>query len=221
VRLMPLDVPGQNHYDPRSVTGQGCPKRLLRQGSEQWQEGSLFPGAPVTGFFVAVEYGNGPCAHFFVCGEMQKSSKAIRDLVRGVVEPMGYELVGVEYLTGQPGGNLLRVYIDKEEGITLDDCSAVSHQLSGVLDVEDPIPGNYNLEVSSPGLDRPLFEPEHFERFAGKKVNIRLDASIPGRRRYKGTLLGIEEDRVQVEVDGEVFSLDLDEIRDARLVPEI
>jgi len=151
---------------------------------------------------------------------MQKSSKAIRDLVRGVVEPMGYELVGVEYLTGQPGGNLLRVYIDREEGITLDDCAAVSHQLSGVLDVEDPIPGNYTLEISSPGLDRPLFEPEHFERYVGKKVNIRLESSVPGRRRYKGTLLGIEDGRVQVEVDGEVHSLDLDEIRDARLVPE-
>ncbi|HHH13780.1 MAG TPA: ribosome maturation factor RimP [Thiolapillus brandeum] len=151
---------------------------------------------------------------------MQKSSKAIRDLVRGVVEPMGYELVGVEYLTGQPGGNLLRVYIDREEGITLDDCAAVSHQLSGVLDVEDPIPGNYTLEISSPGLDRPLFEPEHFERYAGKKVNIRLESSVPGRRRYKGTLLGIGDGRVQVEVDGEVHSLDLDEIRDARLVPE-
>ncbi len=151
---------------------------------------------------------------------MQKSPKAIQDLVRGVVEPMGYELVGVEYLTGQPGGTLLRVYIDREGGITLDDCAAVSHQLSGVLDVEDPIPGNYNLEISSPGLDRPLFEPAHFRQFAGQRVNIRLDASVPGRRRYKGRLLGIEDGRVRVEVDGEVYSLELDEIRDARLVPD-
>lgn len=152
---------------------------------------------------------------------MQKGPKALQELVRGVVEPMGYELVGVEYLTGQPGGSLLRVYIDREGGVTLDDCAAVSHQLSGVLDVEDPIPGNYNLEISSPGLDRPLFEPEHFERFAGRKVNVRLESTVPGRRRYKGKLLGLEEGKVLVEVDGEVHALNLDEVRDARLVPEI
>jgi len=152
---------------------------------------------------------------------MQKSPKAIEELVRGVVEPMGYELVGVQYLTGQPGGNVLRVYIDKEGGVQLDDCTAVSHQLSGVLDVEDPIPGNYNLEISSPGLDRPLFEPGHYQRYIGRQVNIRLDPSIGGRRKYKGTLLGIEGRRIQVEVDGEVYSLDLDDIRDARLVPQI
>jgi len=152
---------------------------------------------------------------------MQKSSKAIRDLVRGVVEPMGYELVGVQYLTGQPGGNVLRVYIDKEEGVQLDDCTVVSHQLSGVLDVEDPIPGNYNLEISSPGLDRPLFTPEHYQRYIGQQVNIKLDPSIGGRRKYKGTLMGIEDGTVEVEVDGEVYSLDLDDIRDARLVPQI
>ncbi len=152
---------------------------------------------------------------------MHKSPKAIAELVRGVVEPMGYELVGVQYLTGQPGGNVLRVYIDKEGGVQLDDCTAVSHQLSGVLDVEDPIPGNYNLEISSPGLDRPLFEPAHYQRCIGQQVNIRLDPSIGGRRKYKGTLLGIEGRTIQVEVDGEVYSLDLDDIREARLVPQI
>ncbi len=154
---------------------------------------------------------------------MQRHSRAIRDLVRGVVEPMGYELVGVEYLAGRPGGDLLRVYIDvdREGGVTLDDCVAVSNQLSGVLDVEDPIPGNYNLEVSSPGLDRPLFEPEHFRRYAGRQVRIRLDSSVPGRRRYKGFLRGLDETgRVLVEVDGELHALDPDEIREARLVPE-
>ena len=152
---------------------------------------------------------------------MQKSIEAIEDLVRRTVEPMGYELVGVQYLTGQPGGNILRVYIDREGGVQLDDCTAVSHQLSGVLDVEDPIPGNYNLEISSPGLDRPLFTPEHYARHAGKMVNIRLDASIGGRRKYKGKLLGIEGERVLVEVDGEVYPLDLEDIHEARLVPEI
>jgi ribosome maturation factor RimP len=152
---------------------------------------------------------------------MQKSPKAVEDLVRGVVEPMGYELVGVQYLTGQPGGNVLRVYIDKEEGVQLDDCTVVSHQLSGLLDVEDPIPGNYNLEISSPGLDRPLFTPQHYQRYVGQQVNIKLDPSIGGRRKYKGTLLRIENGMEEVEVPGEVYALDLEEIRDARLVPQI
>ncbi len=151
---------------------------------------------------------------------MRKGPREIEDLVRGVVEPMGYELVGVEYLRGRPGGDLLRVYIDAEKGITLDDCAAVSNQLSGVLDVEDLIPGNYTLEVSSPGLDRPLFEPDHYRRFLGREVKIRLDSSVPGRRRYKGTLLGIEGGKIEVEADGEVHTLNLDEIREARLVPE-
>ncbi len=151
---------------------------------------------------------------------MHSDSGALRDLVRKVVEPMGYELVGVEYLTGRPGGALLRVYIDSEAGITLDDCVVVSEQLSGVLDVEDPIPGNYNLEVSSPGLDRPLFEPEHFRRFAGRRVKVRLESSVPGRRRYQGLLRGYEAGRVLVEVDGEIHALDPEEIREARLVPE-
>ncbi|HEC07808.1 ribosome maturation factor RimP [Thiolapillus sp.] len=151
---------------------------------------------------------------------MQKASAKLQEIVRNVVEPMGYELVGVEYLTGYQGGNLLRIYIDKENGIDVDDCAAVSHQLSGVLDVEDPLPGQYSLEVSSPGLDRPLFDSADFERFVGRKVNVRLDASIGGRRKYKGQLLGVEDDQILVEVDGEVYPLFMDQIQEARLVPE-
>ncbi|WP_456448153.1 ribosome maturation factor RimP [Thiolapillus sp.] len=151
---------------------------------------------------------------------MQKASAKLQEIVRGVVEPMGYELVGVEYLSGYQGGNLLRVYIDQEEGINVDDCAAVSHQLSGVLDVEDPLPGQYSLEVSSPGLDRPIFDAEQFERYVGRKVNIKLDPSIGGRRKYKGLLLGLEDDHILVEVDGEVYPLYLDQIQEARLVPE-
>ena len=151
---------------------------------------------------------------------MQKASAKLQEIVRGVVEPMGYELVGVEYLSGYQGGNLLRVYIDREEGVNVDDCAAVSHQLSGVLDVEDPLPGQYSLEVSSPGLDRPIFDAEQFERYVGRKVNVKLDPSIGGRRKYKGLLLGLEDDHILVEVDGEVYPLYLDQIQEARLVPE-
>ena len=152
---------------------------------------------------------------------MHRCPTELTELARRVVEPMGYELVGVEYLNGYQGGNLLRVYIDTEKGIQLDDCTRVSHQLSGVLDVEDPIQGEYNLEVSSPGMDRPLFELEHFERFAGHQVNIRLANGIGSRRRYKGLLKGVEEGNVVLEVDDEVFSLPLDSISEARLVPEL
>jgi ribosome maturation factor RimP len=151
---------------------------------------------------------------------MQKASAKLQEITRGVVEPMGYELVGVEYLSGYQGGNLLRVYIDHENGINVDDCAAVSHQLSGVLDVEDPLPGQYSLEVSSPGMDRPIFDAEQFERHVGQKVNVKLDPSIGGRRKYKGLLLGLEDDHILVEVDGEVYPLYLDQIQEARLVPE-
>jgi len=151
---------------------------------------------------------------------MKKSTDKLTELARGVVEPMGYELVGVEYLTGTDVGNLLRVYIDKETGIGVDDCARVSHQLSGVLDVEDPIRGHYSLEISSPGMDRPLFDRDDFQRFTGEMVNVRLDPSIVGRRKYKGVLLGVENDAVLVEVDGEVYPLSMDQISSARLVPQ-
>ena len=152
---------------------------------------------------------------------MHRCSTELTELARRVVEPMGYELVGVEYLSGYQGGNLLRVYIDTEKGIQLEDCTRVSHQLSGVLDVEDPIRGEYNLEVSSPGMDRPLFEQEHFERFAGHQVNIRLAPGVGSRRKYKGLLKGVEEGNVVLEVEDEVFNLPLDSISEARLVPEL
>ncbi len=169
-------------------------------------------------FLVDQEWASRP---FFYLGNMQKASTKLQEIVRNVVEPMGYELVGVEYLSGYQGGNLLRIYIDKENGIDVDDCAAVSHQISGVLDVEDPLPGQYSLEVSSPGLDRPLFEADDFRRFVGQRVNVKLDASIGGRRKYKGVLLGIEDDQILVEVDGEVYPLFMDQIQEARLVPEI
>jgi len=134
---------------------------------------------------------------------------------------MGYELVGVEYLSqGRSGGSVLRIYIDSPDGIVLDDCSRVSHQVSGILDVEDPIEENYSLEVSSPGLDRPLFGRRDFERFTGSLVSLKLRAKISGQRRFKGELQGIEEDDVLLAVDGEIFRLPLDQIDKAKLVPE-
>jgi ribosome maturation factor RimP len=141
-------------------------------------------------------------------------------LAKSVVEPMGYDLVGVEFLQRGGAGAVLRVYIDHEDGITLDDCSAVSHQLSGVLDVEDPIRGHYDLEVSSPGLDRPLFSVQDYIRFQGRRARIKLAVKLDGRRNFEGLLAGVHDAVLLLEVDGETSSLPLDIIESARLVPE-
>ena len=141
-------------------------------------------------------------------------------LAKYVVEPMGYDLVGVEFLQRGGAGAVLRVYIDHEDGITLDDCSAVSHQLSGVLDVEDPIRGHYDLEVSSPGLDRPLFSVQDYIRFQGRRARIKLAVKLDGRRNFEGLLAGVHDAVLLLEVDGETSSLPLDIIESARLVPE-
>lgn len=159
------------------------------------------------------------CGPFFVCVEKMKSSPQITEMVRNVVEPMGYELLGCE-LTSQGGGNVFRVYIDHEAGITIDDCSEVSHQLSGVLDVEDPISGNYHLEVSSPGLDRPLFEEAHYDRFAGQEISLKTLYAINGRKKFKGILLGRNGRDITLKVDGQDVVITIDQIEKARLVPQ-
>jgi len=157
---------------------------------------------------------------------MRHAGNELNRLVRSVVESMGYELVGVEYFQRGKGGAVLRVYIDqlngdRTKGITLDDCGAVSHQLSGVLDVEDPIAGHYDLEVSSPGLDRPLFVAEHFERFRGHKVRLELTVVLDGRRKLVGSIAGLAGEKVLLEVDGETWEIPLGTIGSARLVPEL
>ena len=106
------------------------------------------------------------------------------------------------------------------EGIDLDDCEKVSHAASALLDVEDPVPGNYNLEVSSPGLDRKLTKNEHFQRFAGETLKVTMRFPIEGRRRFRGTLVSSDDENIVVEVDGESHSLPLSMIDTARLVPE-
>lgn len=161
------------------------------------------------------------CGPFFICVKKMKEDNQLTSLVRNVVEPMGYELVGCELVSGDRQGTVFRVYIDHENGITLDDCSSVSHQLSGVLDVEDPIRGNYNLEISSPGLDRPLFTPAHYQRFSGETVSLRMRLPQDGRKKFKGTLLGCEQGVVSVLVEGSEYRLPFDQVEQARLVPEI
>ena len=151
---------------------------------------------------------------------MPAAPDAMSVIAAGVVEPMGFELVGVEFHSRPGHGGVLRVYIDHQDGIDVDDCAAVSRQLSAVLDVEDPIREAYDLEISSPGLDRPLFKREDYLRFAGHQVSIRLRDKLDGRRRYKGVLQGLDEDKVLVDADGERWELPLELIEQARLVPE-
>jgi ribosome maturation factor RimP len=160
-------------------------------------------------------------AHFlFPQDGMKQDPLHIGEMLEPGIRSLGYELVGVEYHGGSRGGGLLRVYIDSEQGITADDCQRVSYQVSGVLDVEDPIPGHYTLEVSSPGLDRLLFRPQDFARFAGEQVRVRMRFPVDGQRRFKGRLLGIENGTVEIEQDGERISLPYEQIEQARLVPE-
>ena len=144
----------------------------------------------------------------------------LQAIVTPAVHALGFELVGVEFTEGRRRSRL-RVYIDSENGVNVDDCARVSHQVSGVLDVEDPVAGGYDLEVSSPGLDRPLFEPAHFERFAGARVRLRTSETIGGQRNFTGVLEGMDGAQVLVRPhDGPAHRIPFASIRWARLVPE-
>lgn len=144
----------------------------------------------------------------------------LQKLLEPSVERLGYELADLEVRLGSKGG-LVRVFIDKPDGIDLDDCEKVSLAVSAILDVEDPVPGNYNLEVSSPGLDRKLTKVEHFQRFAGEIVKVQTRFPIEGRRRFRGTLVSSDDENIVVVVDGESHSLPLKTIDTARLVPVV
>ena len=141
-------------------------------------------------------------------------------LFEPVIESMGYELVGVEFHGGEHHG-VLRIYIDHEQGISVDDCADVSRQISAILDVEDPIAQAFDLEVSSPGIDRPLFKLQDFERFKGEKVKIKLAVALNGRRNFSGLLQGVEQQLVLVEIDNEIFELPYQDIGKANLVGQI
>jgi ribosome maturation factor RimP len=143
----------------------------------------------------------------------------LQKLLEPAIERLGYELTDLEVRLGGQGG-LLRLTIDKPDGVDLDDCEKTSHAVSALLDVEDPVPGNYSLEVSSPGLDRKLTKIEHFQRFDGETLKVTMRFPIAGRRRFRGTLVASDEENIVVEVDGESHSLPLAMIDTARLVPD-
>jgi ribosome maturation factor RimP len=150
-------------------------------------------------------------------GEEMAVTDQVEQLIAPAVESLGYELVGVEYIQGG-SDPILRIYIDAEQGIMIEDCERVSHQVSGVLDVEDPIRSAYLLEVSSPGFDRPLFKARDFERFSGSQAKIVMKLPVDGRRNFTGTLAGMDADEILIEVDGETYALPLIKLAKARLI---
>ncbi|MCH2556312.1 MAG: ribosome maturation factor RimP [Alcanivorax sp.] len=148
---------------------------------------------------------------------MSKRTEQLKELLAPLVEDLGYTLWGIQYLQGR--GAVLRLFIDHEDGITVDDCARVSNEVSGLLDVEDPIPGEYNLEVSSPGLDRPLFELSQFDRYQGEDVQLTLLAPIAGKRKITATLVAVDGDTLEVTLDGETLRVPYSQVDRARLKP--
>lgn len=149
---------------------------------------------------------------------MSSKLDQLQALIAPVVEALGYECWGIEFLS-QGRHSLLRIYIDHADGVQIDDCEKVSRQVSGVLDVEDPIPSEYTLEVSSPGMDRPLFSLAQFAAHAGEQVKIRLRSSFEGRRNFQGLLRNVEGEDVVVLVDDHEFLLPIELIDKANIIP--
>jgi ribosome maturation factor RimP len=139
------------------------------------------------------------------------------ELLEPTLHSLGYELVDLDARIGSNG--LLRLYIDKDPQVTLADCEFVSEQIGAFLDVEDPLPGSYVLEVSSPGADRRLRTPEHYERFVGEEVRVELTVPKDGRKRFRGRLIGVSDGTIDLEVDKHTVHFSIDEISVARLVP--
>lgn len=144
----------------------------------------------------------------------------LTNLLTPVVADLGLECLGVEYSPSQ-GNALVRVYIDASgRAVTVDDCEAVSRQVSATLDVNDPIPSRYTLEVSSPGLDRPLYTPEQFARVAGQAAKVETNLAIAGRRRFQGPILAVEGGDVVLEQDGSPVRIAHANIHKAKLAPQ-
>lgn len=150
---------------------------------------------------------------------MSLKTQQLDDLLEPVVTSMGYEFVGLEYIS-QGRHSILRIYIDSVEGISVDDCADVSRQLSAVLDVEDPIANEYTLEVSSPGMDRPLFKLSHYEQFIGQEVKFRTirPQLENGQRKFKGTIVSVDDDHINFNVEDKTISVPFSEIDKANII---
>jgi ribosome maturation factor RimP len=160
-------------------------------------------------------------AHFPLDTEARKRRQAVVDTVTRLAEPLcqgeGLELVHVEYQR-EPGGVTLRIYLDKPTGVTLDDCVDISRQLDDLLDVHASELPPYRLEVSSPGVDRPVGRLEDFQRFVGQRARIRVATPVDGRKNFTGVLDGVVEGKIRLKMDDEVVHLDFSDILRARLI---
>lgn len=163
----------------------------------------------------------GPLWPFFIMATASAVREKMIALLEPLVEQLGYELVDIEWVSA-PRSATLRIFLDlpagREGHIGIEDCERVSREVSALLDVEDPVAGAYNLEVSSPGFDRVLRKPAHFERFQGTRVWVELNVARDGRRRYTGTLSGVNEHGITLDVDGQDVSIGFNEVGKARLV---
>ena len=151
---------------------------------------------------------------------MATKDRQLEEMLAPTVVALGFTLWGIEYVS-QGRHSVLRVYIERDSGITADDCAAVSTQVSAILDVEDPISGEYTLEVSSPGMDRRLFSLEQYRAYVGEVVDLQLRSPFDGRRKFKGVLTGIEGGDVVVRIDDHEFLLPYDGIDKARVEPRV
>ncbi len=148
------------------------------------------------------------------------TGEELTKLLEPAIEQLGFELSDLEVKLGGRDG-IIRLFIDKADGVGLEDCETVSRQVSALLDVEDPVPGHYVLEVSSPGLDRRLTKLEHFQRFIGEDIQVKLRFPIAGRRNFRGALRAADGKNIDVEVDGESHRLSIATIQSARLIPTL
>lgn len=149
---------------------------------------------------------------------MSTRLEQLQTLLAPIIESLGYQCWGVEFIS-QGKHSVLRVYIDHADGIGVADCEKVSKQVSAILDVEDPIPYEYTLEVSSPGMDRPLFTLEQYQQFVGEQLKIKLRSAFEGRRNFNGILQGIEDQQIVLRVDNQEYLLPIEIIDKANIEP--
>ena len=147
---------------------------------------------------------------------MAVKERQLEDMLKPTVEGLGFELWGIEYIS-QGRHSVLCIYIESDNGINVDDCAQVSHQVGSLLDVEDAITGEYTLEVSSPGMDRLLFKLDQYPAYVGEEIEMRLRTPFEGRRKFKGVLKGIEGEDIVVEVDNHEYLLPHDAVDKARI----
>ena len=150
---------------------------------------------------------------------MNRKESEIENLLTPVVALEDCQIWGVEYRS-QGRHSKLALYIDRENGVSVDDCERVSRRVSDVLDVEETLTGSYTLEVSSPGMDRILFKPEQYEQCSGEQVEVRLNFPVDGSKRIVGVLVGVEDGEAVVRVDEDEFLLPLENVQRARVVPQ-